>query len=153
LIRRLLLLLAACGSGGDPHVQHNLEALNSYRAANGAPALTLSSTLDSFATTGSQQLAAGGPPHGHFQQAVTDQTLFTSGFCHSAGENQAPGWPLNTGDENGTIDGILQNMMAEGPGGSHHDNIINPELRLVGIGLLVQGGGLYLTNDFSNACP
>ncbi len=44
-------------------------------------------------------------------------------------------------------------MMAEGPGGGHHDNIVNPAFVSLGVGLLVQDGGLYLTNDFSNACP
>jgi uncharacterized protein YkwD len=153
---RLVVLLwcAACGGAGgaDPYVQHNLDALNTYRAANNAPALVLSDALNAFAATGSQQLAAGGPAHGHFMDAITKQTLFSSGFCNGAGENQAPGWPMN-GDENGTIDAILKQMMDEGPGGGHHDNIVNPQFRLLGVGVLVQGGGLYLTNDFSNSCP
>jgi uncharacterized protein YkwD len=140
------------GTSSDPFVQHNLEVLNMYRAANNAPALVLSDALNTFAATGSQQLAAGGPAHGHFQQAITDHTLFSSGFCSGAGENQAPGWAINN-DENKTIDAILKSMMDEGPGGGHHDNIVNPQFRLVGVGLLVQGGGLYFTNDFSNACP
>jgi uncharacterized protein YkwD len=167
LLSCLLLCASACGGGAgsattgtggttagnnaDPFVQHNLDALNSYRAANGASALVLDSDLDNFAGTGSQQLAAGGAAHGHFMQAISDKTIWTSGFCGGAGENQAPNWPVN-GDENATIDGILKAMMDEGPGGGHHDNIVNPAYVSVGVGLLVQSGGLYLTNDFSNAC-
>jgi hypothetical protein len=56
-------------------------------------------------------------------------------------------------DENGTIGAILKQMMDGGPGGGHHDNIVNPQFRLLGAGLLVQGSGLYLTNDFSDSCP
>jgi len=140
------------GTTNDPYVQHNLDALNNYRAANNAPPLQLSSALNQFATVGSMQLAAGGAPHGHFQQAINDMSIWQSGFCNGAGENQAPGWAIN-GDENATIDSILQSMMNEGAGGGHHDNIVNPRFALVGIGLVVQGGGLYFTNDFSNACP
>jgi uncharacterized protein YkwD len=172
-MRWLLLLCAGCGvvggnntssttggtTGGgttgttnDPFVKHNLDALNAYRAANNAPPLALSDALNQFAVTGSMQLAAGGMPHGHFQQAISDGTIWQSGFCSGAGENQAPNWPINN-DENATIDSVLQMMMNEGPGGGHHDNIVNPKFALVGIGLVVQGGGLYLTNDFSNACP
>jgi uncharacterized protein YkwD len=158
---RWFLLLAACsgnsditmGTTDDPHVQHNLAKLNEYRAANNAPPLALSDQLNTFAATGSVQLAGGGPAHGHFQQAINDHTLFTSGFCTSAGENQAPGWPINGGDEDAAIDAVLQSMMDEGPGGGHHDNIVNPKFALLGVGLLVQGTGLYLTNDFSNSCP
>jgi uncharacterized protein YkwD len=157
----LLVLCAACGGDGggttgttgtssDPAVQHNLDVLNMYRSQNNAPALVLSGALNQFADTGSQQLAAGGGAHGHFMAASNDGSIWKSGFCGGAGENQAPGWPLNP-DENGTIDAILKAMMDEGPGGGHHDNIINSNYRSVGIGLVVQGG-LYLTNDFSNAC-
>lgn len=140
------------GSAGDPFVQHNLDKINLYRGMNSAAALTLSTDLNNFATTGSQQLAAGGMAHGHFQAAIADNTIWQSGFCAGAGENQAPGWPVN-GDENATIDSILKSMMDEGPGGGHHDNIVNPNFRSLGVGLIVQNGGLYLTNDFSNACP
>jgi uncharacterized protein YkwD len=127
--------------------QHNVDALNEYRARAGAPPLARSDKLDQFATTGSDQLAAGGEPHGHFGSS----DVFASGFCSGAGENQAPGWPVN-GDENGTIDHVLEAMMGEGPGGGHHDNIVNPHFATVGIGLIIKDGSLYLTNDFSNAC-
>ena len=43
--------------------------------------------------------------------------------------------------------------MDEGPGGGHHDNILNPKFASVGVGLVIKDGGLYFTNDFSNACP
>src|SRR5262245_28977178 len=127
----------AAGGGGasDDNIRHNLETLNVYRAQAGAPPLELDERLSSFAATGSEQLAAGGDAHGHFKAAMSGGTLWSSGFCHSAAENQAPGWSAS--DVSATIDAILASMMAEGPGGGHHDNIVNPALRRVGVGLVV----------------
>jgi hypothetical protein len=138
---------------GDPFVQHCLDQLNMYRTQNNVmPLYTLSPQLNAFAIAGTQALAAGGPAHGHFSDAANNGTLFSSGFCNGAAENQAPGWSI-TPDENGTIDAILLSMMNEGPGGGHHDNIVSPNYALVGIGLLAQNGQLWLTNDFSPPCP
>jgi len=154
------LALVGCGGSGatytstgnstgpDSAVQHNLDALNAYRKAAGSPPLQLSDALNKFATDGSDALANGGAAHGHFGSS----DVFKSGFCNGAGENQAPGWPTHD-DVNATIDGILKAMMDEGPGGGHHDNILNPHYASVGVGLVIKGGGLYFTNDFSNACP
>ena len=136
------------GSAGSAAVQHNLDALNAYRKEAGSPALVLSDPLNDFATVGSQQLADGGQPHAHFGST----NVFDHGFCSGAGENQAPGWGIDHSDTNATIDGILKAMMDEGPGGGHHDNILNPKFALVGIGLVVRDDGLWFTNDFSNAC-
>jgi uncharacterized protein YkwD len=164
-----VLVLAACGStssnnpGGDggmmmstdPAVQHNLDALNMYRAQNGAGALVLDAQLMQFALDGSQALHDSGIPHQHFMDASASGALWTSGFCRTAGENQAPGWSAT--NENATIDQILAQMMAEGPAppgkSNHHDNIIDPQFTRVGIGLLIDAGKLWLTNDFSGACP
>jgi uncharacterized protein YkwD len=137
-------------SNTDPAVQHNLDQLNMYRAQNSAPPLQLTDALDTFATAGSQELAADNMPHAHFKNA--GDAIWQSGFCSGAGENQAPNWPIGAGGVDGAIDTILDAMMKEGPGGGHHDNIVNPDFRLVGVGLVMQGG-LFLTNDFSNACP
>ncbi len=76
----------------------------------------------------------------------------TQGFCSSAAENQAPGWPVN-GDEDATIDAILKAMMDEGPGGGHHDNILAASSTRVGVGLVVDAQQqLWFTNDFSGSC-
>jgi hypothetical protein len=40
-------------------------------------------------------------------------------------------------------------MMAEGPGGGHHDAIVNPSYTRVGIGIIVDSQGqTWLTEDF-----
>jgi uncharacterized protein YkwD len=131
-------------------VQHNLDALNLYRTQAGVPSLVLDQKMSSFATDGSLALASGGATHGHITQAAQDGSLAKAGFCNGWGENQAPNWVGP--DQNADIDAILQAEMAEGPGGGHHDNIVNPMWTRVGIGLIVEGG-LYMTNDFSPPCP
>lgn len=140
------------GSSNDPFAaneQHCLDTLNMYRAQNGAPPLTLDGQLTAFALAGSQALAAGGPAHGHFADAGNSGAIWNDGFCNGAAENQAPDWPAS--DVNQTIDAILKSMMDEGPGGGHHDNIVNPSYTRVGVGLVVKGG-LWFTNDFSPPC-
>jgi len=164
------LALAGCGNlpqhqqlggdggmpAGDPFVQHNLDVLNMYRAQQSPPAapLALDAQLSSFAADGSQQLHDTNVPHQHFKAASSSGAIWTSGFCHDAGENQAPGWPASSDAvELKSIDDVLAAMMAEGPGGGHHDNIVAADFSRVGIALLVQNGQLWLTNDFSGPCP
>lgn len=127
-------------------IHHNLNQLNAYRAKAGAQVLQMEPKLNGFARQGSIELRQNHQPHGHFRRA----DVFESGFQGSAAENQGDpnGWPIR-GGLNATIDAILQAMMDEGPGGGHHDNMLNPEFRRVGIGLVVDGNKLYLTNDFS----
>ncbi|HZS41859.1 MAG TPA: CAP domain-containing protein [Polyangia bacterium] len=163
------IALAGCGNSpgaqpgadggmpsGDQFVQHNLDVLNQYRAQQSPPAaaLALDDQLSSFALTGSQQLMATNVPHQHFKTASASGAIWTSGFCNTAGENQAPGWPASSDSvELGSIDDVLAQMMAEGPGGGHHDNIVSTDFARVGIALVVQNGQLWLTNDFSGPCP
>jgi hypothetical protein len=121
-----------------------------YRAQAGVAPLQYDAKLSMFSTAASQALANGGAAHQYFLDAANSGQLFTDGFCNGAAENQAPGWAIQP-DENGTIDAILASMMAEGPGGGHHDNIVSPSNGIVGVGLVVQNG-LWFTNDFSPPC-
>ena len=127
-------------------VLHNLNQLNAYRARAGAQALQLDPRLNAFAQQGSLELRQNHIPHGHFRR----RDVFEAGFTGGAAENQSDpnGWPIR-GGLNATIDAILQAMIDEGPGGGHHDNMLNPQFRRVGIGLVMDGNELYLTNDFS----
>ena len=122
-----------------------------YRAQAGVAPLQLDAKLSMFSQSATQALASGGGAHQYFIDASNSGQLFSDGFCNGAAENQAPGWPVD-GDENATIDAILSAMMGEGPGGGHHDNIVSSSNAIVGVGLVVQQGSLYFTNDFSPAC-
>jgi len=144
------------GGGGstnmDAHVQHNVDMLNMYRAQAGVAPLTLDDTLSAFSTTAADMLESTGMAHGYFIAQGKSGALWDQGFCSSAAENQAPGWPVNN-DMDGTIDAILQAMMDEGPGGGHHDNILDSKSVRVGVGLVVDSQQqLWFSNDFSGAC-
>jgi uncharacterized protein YkwD len=136
----------------DQHQQHNLDTLNMYRAQAGVAPLVIDDQLNAFSTAAAMDLEATDQAHRYFMQAGNSGALWSSGFCGTAAENEAPGWPVN-GDEDATIDAILQAMMDEGPGGGHHDNILDARSTRVGIGLVVDGQQrLWLANDFSGAC-
>jgi uncharacterized protein YkwD len=147
------------GSGGgttasDAHAQHNVDVLNMYRAQAGVAPLAYDATLSMFSTTASSMLEATGQAHGYFVSQGQSGALWSQGFCGTAAENQAPGWPISSyGDEDATIDAILKAMMDEGPGGGHHDNILAASSTRVGIGLIVDDQQqLWFTNDFSGPC-
>jgi uncharacterized protein YkwD len=141
---------------GDSLQQHNLQVVNAYRSRLGVAPLILDIRLSSFAMAGSQQLSQDHIPHQHIRSAVAAGTLFNpeNGFAQEAGENQGSpvGWPPE--DETQQIDEALAMMFAEGPGQGeehgHYMNIVNPRFTRLGVGLLLVGGRLYMTNDFSS---
>lgn len=133
------------------NIRYNLKQLNIYRAQKGLAPLELDAKLSEFAHRGSLQLMRDHLPHGHFADAGRAGTLFgAGGFRGAAAENQGDpnGWtPMKV---DAAIDAILRAMIAEGPGGGHYDNIMNPRLKRVGIGLVLNAKSqLYFTNDFS----
>jgi len=136
----------------DEHQQHNLDTLNMYRAQAGVAPLVIDDQLNAFSTAAAMDLESSGQAHRYFMQAGQSGALWQQGFCSSAAENEAPGWPTH-GDVDATVDAILKAMMDEGPGGGHHDNILAASSTRVGIGLVVDAqGALWFTNDFSGRC-
>lgn len=134
--------------------QYNLDRINAYRRAAGVAPLVMDAQLASFAREGNARLMRDHVPHGHF--ASQGPGLFSRGFSGGAAENQGSpnGWPRLASDPNENrrrqIDDILASMMREGPGGGHHDNMLNPKMKRIGIALAEDSAGrLYLTNDFS----
>ncbi len=141
-------------SGGDfgqddavvQAAQHNLHAINAYRAKAGVPALTPDPVLSRFADAGAKELKQTHQPHGHFEHA----DVWNSGFTGDAAENQGDpkGWPIR-GDLNATVDDILKSMMGEGARGGHHDNMLDAKMHRLGVGLVLDRDKLYFTNGFS----
>jgi hypothetical protein len=136
----------------DPLVKYNADLLNSYRARAGAAPLLYDATISAFALRGSKQLADDHTPHAHFAAHINGAAGFGS---HSA-ENQGDpnGVPALSTDALASgkkqIQLLLKLMFDEGPGGGHHDNMLNLKYRRVGVGLYNDRGLLYLTNDFSD---
>jgi uncharacterized protein YkwD len=150
-----VLALGACSSqdggttsSGDPVLddarQYNLARINALRAQNGSPPLKLDDALDAFAQAGSVELSQDHKPHAHFTSSYS-----TCG-CNVQAENQGDpnGWIVEPIHQQ--IDDILNLMMSEGPGGGHHDNILNPQSTRLGVGIVNPGGALYFTNDFGS---
>lgn len=147
---------------GDPLVKFNVDKLNEYRKKHGAPPLAYDAKISAFALEGSKQLAKDHTAHAHFNARIKGQLgdkgalEGKSGFGSRAAENQGDwnGIPVLDPDpaKNGRkqIELTLQIMYDEGPGGGHHDNMLNPKFRRVGVGLVVVSGKLYMTNDFSD---
>ena len=133
-------------SSGDPTLddarQYNLQRINALRAKNGAPALHLDDKLDAFAQAGSVELSQDHKPHANFS------ANYATCGCDVQAENQGDwnGW--TPGPIHDQIDQILDLMMSEGPGGGHHDNIVNPQSTRLGVGIVNPGAKLYFTNDF-----
>jgi uncharacterized protein YkwD len=147
-------------NGFDQFQNHNLDVINMYRATLSVAPLVLDKQLCTFALAGSQQLSMDHMPHQHFIDASNNGTLWTSGFTSNAAENQGDpnGWYQLSNDptqnELMQIDDIQKAMFAEGPGAGdahgHYTNMMNPQLKRLGVGLLEINSQLYLTNDFSD---
>lgn len=122
--------------------EHCLAKINEYRQQAGAPAMVLDDKLNAFAQAASTQLSQDHSPHAYF--------IANAGKCSCGvmAENQGSpsGWPA--GDANTQVDQILAAMMKEGPGGGHHDNIVNPKHKRLGVGAVGPGAKLFFTNDF-----
>jgi uncharacterized protein YkwD len=133
--------------------EHTRDVINAYRADAGTAPLALDDALGKFALAGSTELSQDHVPHGHFVSASNDGTLFSQGFSGAAAENEGDpdGDPFDgtTTGESADIDSIVKDMFDEGPGGGHHDNMLDPKSTRLGVGLVISGGKLYFTNDFS----
>jgi hypothetical protein len=146
----------------DPLVKYNVDGINAYRKKHGLPALKYDAKISAFAKEGSKQLAVDHTAHAHFNAKIKSQLgdpqamKGGSGFGSRSAENQGDwnGIPQLDPDpaKNGRqqIDVTLKLMYDEGPGGGHYENMVNPKLKRVGVGIHWVGPKMYLTNDFSD---
>jgi hypothetical protein len=136
----------------DPRVRHNVDQINAYRARKGLAPLLYDAKISAFAQRGSERLARDHAPHANFAENGQGAPGFGSRSAENQGDpSGVPAMdtdPVRSGKKQ--IDVMLKLMMDEGPGGGHHDNMMNPRFRRVGIGLADVGGKLYMTNDFSD---
>lgn len=136
----------------DPRVRYNVELLASYRKRAGLPPLLYDAKISAFALEGSKRLAHDHVPHAHFRASGERHPAFGTRSAENQGDpNGVPALdpdPKVSGKKQIAL--MMKMMFDEGPGGGHHDNMMNPKYRRVGIGLHEAGGKLYLTNDFSD---
>ncbi len=147
---------AASGSAHSMSIAHRLAdemlgLLNADRARAGRDALTVDGRLAEIATSHSRDMAVR---HYFAHTAPGDSSAFDrfarTGIQYSdAGENigRAGGRALAW-----EVAAINATMMAEPlNGASHHDVIVDPALRHVGIGISIGPGNmLYVTEDFTD---
>jgi hypothetical protein len=136
----------------DPRVKYNVDRINAYRAEKGLAPLLFDAKISAFARGASERLSRDHVPHAHFAAHQRGAPGFGSRSAENQGDERGvpalDADPVKSGKKQ--IDEMLKLMMDEGPGGGHHDNMMNPRYRRVGIGLVDVGGKLYLTNDFSD---
>jgi uncharacterized protein YkwD len=138
---------------GDPLVKYNVDQLNVYRKNAGVPLLKYDAKISTYALAGSKQLSSDHEPHAHFKATAQGNPVLGTRSAENQGDwNGVPELDTSSKLANGKkqIDVMLKLMFDEGPGGGHHDNMLNPKMKRVGIGLFYVGAKLYLTNDFSN---
>lgn len=136
----------------DVLVRYNVERVNWYREQKKLPPVLYDTKISAFATRGSEQLGRDHTAHAHFAANAKGATCFGSRAAENQGDPSGvpPFGSDRVGSGKKQIDIMLKLMMDEGPGGGHYENMMNPQFRRIGIGLVNTGGKLYLTNDFSD---
>lgn len=132
----------------DAAVRYNVDAINAIRAERGLPPYVLDPQLSAFARQATERFSRDRVGHAHMRENGSS----FPGFRGRRGENQGVargGRNDPSVDMRPFIDTTLRWMMGEGPGGGHHDAIVSPVFRRIGVGLLVVNGTFFLTNDFS----
>jgi uncharacterized protein YkwD len=120
---------------------HTLVYINGMRSLHGVGLLELDDALTAFAQEGSDRLARDHRGHGHIIEQQAN--------CPGCGENQSDSRGWRPGPVGRQIDEILALMMDEGPGGGHHDNMLDPRWTRLGVGITNPGGEAYVTTDFA----
>ncbi len=129
--------------GDDEARNYVLGYVNGVRKLNGVGPLVRDDSLDAFAQAGSDELAADHRPNAHWVEHVRELRA-ASAEVQGSPDGARPG-PLQE-----QIGESLLGFMGEGPGGTHHDTLLMPEWRKLGVGIVTHGGRTYLTVDCSS---
>ena len=142
----------APGSGASPAPEHEMSNdegrdfvlgyLNGVRKLNSLPLLVRDDSLDAFAKDGSGDLARDHQPGGH-------RARHTEDFPTGGAEVQGPFDGTPPGSLEDQLGQVLLQMIGEGSGGPHHDVLLRPEWRKLGVGIVESDGRAYLTIDLS----
>jgi len=116
--------------------------VNGVRKLNGIGPVEREEALDAFAQAGSDELAQDHKQNQHL--AAHAQELHAS-----SAEVQGSPDGASAGALQDQIAGSLLRWMGEGPGGMHHDALLRPDWRKVGVGIVRSDGRMYFTVDFS----
>ncbi len=116
--------------------------LNGVRKLNGDGPLVRDGALDAFAQAGSDELA---------KDHRANQHMADHGRELAGGNAEVQGSPdgSQSGPLQDQIAEVLLRFTREGPGGAHHDTLLRPEWRKLGVGIARLDGRTYFTVDFS----
>ncbi len=111
-----------------------------YRSMTGKAAVSQSTDLETYATVGAQTDAGDDTPHSHF--------FATNGGGTAVAENEMVRAPSNLFKTvQDAMDYALAAFYAEGPGGSHYENLMGPYGH-VGCGVYIDSSTITFTQDF-----
>lgn len=118
--------------------------VNGVRKLNGAPPVERAVSLDDFAQAGSEELAQDHHPGKHWTEHAHELAA-RSAEVQGAPAGESPGILQDQ------LAGVLLHMTGEGPGGMHHDVLLRPEWRKVGVGIVQSDDRrTYFTIDLTN---
>jgi uncharacterized protein YkwD len=116
--------------------------LNGVRKLNGVGVLVRDDTLDAFAQAGSAELAQDHVPNQHMVAHAPE-------LHASCTEVQGPPDGSSPGPLQDQLAAVLLHFVGEGHGGMHHDAVLRPEWRKLGVGIARSDGRTYFTVDFA----
>jgi hypothetical protein len=115
---------------------HCVEVINAKRGTVNVAALKQWADGEACADGHAKDDAATGQAHGGFRKNP----------CGSFAQNECPGWPNSPIS---TLDGCLQAMWDEGPGGGHYENMRNKSYTFAACGFAVDAKGkLWALQNF-----
>jgi uncharacterized protein YkwD len=126
----------------DDAREYVLGYVNGVRKLNEDGPLVRDQALDAFAQAGSDELAQDHRPNQHMADHVRELSA-ASAEIQGSPNGSGPG-PLQD-----PVGAILLHFTGEGAGGVHHDTMLRPEWRKLGVGIAKGEGRTYFTVDFS----
>ena len=118
-----------------------VDEVNRFRATVGASPLTASNQIGEFSAEAARVDGAAHETHRHFRQT-------NGGHGMAKAENEIPWWTLS---RYGSVRAIIREGLAlewaEGPGGSHYENMTGPYSEIA-CGINIQNGEVTITQDF-----
>jgi uncharacterized protein YkwD len=118
-----------------------VEEVNRFRATVGAPALTRSSRIDAFSTDAAHVDGEAHEAHSYFR-------MTNGGNGTARAENVIPWWKAaQYGSVRTVVRQGLAMMWAEGPGGSHYENMKGNYTEM-GCGVFISNGEVTVSQDF-----
>lgn len=122
----------ASGATPNPAAERCVAQINAYRRTLGLAPLSRWTQNEACTNAQSARDGQGHDAHGHF------------GECGEMAQNTCPGWP---GPPERMIDGCLQMMWNEGPGGGHHDSMASRRYTMVACGFAMGPNGEVWANQ------